>query len=55
MVARFAMLIACLLAASPALAQTMNAETARRFVVGKLFSFDCFDGAASAASTATAR
>ena len=45
MMMRLAMVIAALLAASPALAQTtMNADTARRFVMGKLFAFTCFDG-----------
>ncbi len=42
--ARFAALVASFLAAGPALAQTMNAEAARRFVTGKLFAFRCFDG-----------
>jgi len=44
MIARIAIVLAAFLAASPALAQTMNAETARRFVVGKLFGFNCADG-----------
>ena len=30
--------------AGPALAEPLNAEAARRFVVGKLFSFNCFEG-----------
>jgi hypothetical protein len=29
---------------TPALAGMMNAEEARRFVAGKVFSFNCFDG-----------
>jgi hypothetical protein len=29
---------------APALAGTMNADEARRFVVGKVFAFTCFDG-----------
>jgi hypothetical protein len=29
---------------TPALAGTMSAEEARRFVAGKVFSFNCFDG-----------
>ena len=33
-----------LLATSPAMAQTMNAEVAKRFVTGKLFAFNCIDG-----------
>jgi hypothetical protein len=28
----------------PAFAETMNADEARKFVAGKLFSFNCFDG-----------
>jgi hypothetical protein len=41
--------IAAALAASvalsvPALAESMNAEQARHFVVGKLFSYTCFEG-----------
>lgn len=28
----------------PAVAEPLNAEEARRFVVGKLFSFNCFEG-----------
>ena len=44
--ARFAALVAGFLATetSPALAQNMNAEAARRFVTGKLFAFRCADG-----------
>jgi hypothetical protein len=49
MMMRLAMVIAALLVASPALAQTtMNVETARRFVMGKLFAFTCFDGSRGA-------
>lgn len=33
-----------LLAAVPALAGEMSAEEARRFVVGKLFNYTCFEG-----------
>ena len=46
MMARFAVLVAGFLATetSPALAQNMNAEAARRFVTGKLFAFRCVDG-----------
>jgi hypothetical protein len=29
---------------APALAQTMNADEARRFVAGKVFAFNCVDG-----------
>jgi hypothetical protein len=48
MVARFAIVIATLVAASPAFSQAMNADTARRFVVGKMFAFTCFDGSRGA-------
>jgi hypothetical protein len=44
MVARLAGIIAILLAAGSALAEPMNGEAARRFVAGKLFAFNCFDG-----------
>ena len=44
MVARFAVVASLLCAASPSLAETMNVDVARRFVVGKLFAFNCFDG-----------
>ena len=42
--ARLTILIAALVGAGPVSAQTMNADAARRFVVGKLFAFNCFDG-----------
>jgi hypothetical protein len=44
MLPRFAMVASLLCAAGPSLAQSMNVEAARRFVVGKLFAFNCFDG-----------
>src|SRR3981081_1514786 len=44
MIARFAIAVAVLLAAAPALAEPMNAETARRFVAGNLFAFNCLAG-----------
>ena len=44
MIARVAILIASLLATAPAMAQSMNAEAAQRFVTGKLFGFSCFEG-----------
>ena len=44
MVLRTAVALAALVAAGPALADPMNADAARRFVVGKLFSFTCFEG-----------
>src|SRR5262245_40101201 len=48
MIARFAIVVAALLAAAPAVAQPMSAEAARRFVAGKLFGFNCFDGSRGA-------
>ncbi len=33
-----------LLASSPALAEILNVDAARRFVVGKTFAYSCFDG-----------
>lgn len=33
-----------LLVATPALAETLNVDAARRFVVGKTFAYSCFDG-----------
>jgi hypothetical protein len=50
MVLRAAAALAGLLAVAPAFAEPMNAEVARRFVAGKLFSFNCFEG-----STGTGR
>jgi hypothetical protein len=44
MIARFAIVVVALLASGSALAEPMSAEAARRFVAGKLFSFNCFDG-----------
>jgi hypothetical protein len=43
-----AIVVLTLLASSPALAETLDAETARRFVVGRLFEFTCFDGSRGA-------
>jgi hypothetical protein len=48
MVARFTMLVAILLAAGSARAESLSPEAARRFVAGKLFSFNCFDGSRGA-------
>ena len=42
--ARCAIVLATLLACSPVLAESLDAEAARRFVLGKLFTFTCFDG-----------
>jgi hypothetical protein len=44
MIARYAIVVVTLLASSPAVAETLGAEAARRFVLGKLFAFTCFDG-----------
>ncbi|MEA2906552.1 MAG: hypothetical protein QOI12_3939 [Alphaproteobacteria bacterium] len=44
MLGRVAMVVAGLLAAGSAVAEPMNADTARRFVAGKLFAYNCFDG-----------
>ncbi|TMI98320.1 MAG: hypothetical protein E6G97_26270 [Alphaproteobacteria bacterium] len=39
-----AVVLGSLLVATPVLAEPMNADAARRFVAGKLFSFNCFEG-----------
>jgi hypothetical protein len=44
MFVRFASAAAWLLLATPSFAEPLNADGARRFVVGKLFAFTCFDG-----------
>src|ERR1700730_8111775 len=41
---RVAIVFAGLLAAGPSIAEQLNADAARRFVVGNLFAFNCFDG-----------
>jgi len=41
---RVAVLSACVLAAGSALAEDLGPEQARAFVVGKLFSYTCFEG-----------
>jgi hypothetical protein len=48
MITRFAIVASALLVAAPALAEPMSAEAARRFVAGKLFAFNCFDGSRGA-------
>src|SRR5262249_39963222 len=50
MLLRAAVALTGLLAVAPAFAEPMNAEFARRFVAGKLFTFTCFEG-----STGTGR
>src|SRR5262245_420300 len=44
MVVRSAILVGGLLATGVASAEPMNADQARRFVVGKVFAYTCFDG-----------
>src|SRR5262245_7819920 len=44
MTMRLVIVAAGLLAAGSAAAEPMSAEAARRFVVGKIFSYTCFDG-----------
>jgi hypothetical protein len=48
MFVRCAIVIFILLAFRPASAESLNAETARSFVVGRLFAFNCFDGSRGA-------
>src|SRR5215469_8527755 len=48
MIARLAVVVATLLAASLACAETLSPDAARRFVAGKLFAFNCFDGSRGA-------
>jgi hypothetical protein len=48
MIARCTIVIAILLAFRPAAAESLNADAARGFVVGKLFAFNCFDGSRGA-------
>ena len=44
MIARAAVLIASLVATTPAMAESLSPEAAQRFVTGKVFAFNCFDG-----------
>jgi hypothetical protein len=44
MLVRFAVALACALAASSAFAEELAPEQARAFVAGKLFAYTCFDG-----------
>jgi hypothetical protein len=44
MYARIAAAVALFATAVPALAEPMSANEARRFVIGKLFSYTCFEG-----------
>ncbi|KAA5597235.1 hypothetical protein [Blastochloris sulfoviridis] len=43
---RTAIAAALVIAATPALAENLNAQQARKFVVGRHFAFVCFDGTA---------
>jgi hypothetical protein len=44
MLVRIAVIVASLAVTLPAMGEEMKPEQARRFVVGKLFSYSCFDG-----------
>lgn len=46
MLLRVALVCACMFGAASAVAEELNPEQARAFVVGKLFSYTCFDGTA---------
>src|SRR5437868_13652182 len=48
MIARVAIVVVSLLAAVSARAEVLSPEAARRFVMGKLFAFTCFDGSRGA-------
>jgi hypothetical protein len=48
MIARYTIVIVALLASGSALAESLDAEAARHFVVGKLFEFACYDGSRGA-------
>ena len=50
MFVRSIVVLVSLFAVTPVLAEALNADAARRFVAGKLFSFTCFEG-----STGTGR
>ena len=48
MVTRLAMVILVMLVAGSACAESLSPDAARRFVAGKLFVFNCFDGSRGA-------
>src|SRR5258708_36754333 len=48
MIARVVVVVVSLLAAVSARAEVLSPEAARRFVNGKLFAFNCFDGSRGA-------
>jgi hypothetical protein len=53
MVVRTASILAGLLVAGSATAETLNVDAARRFVMGKMFSYNCFDGTRGAGRIAS--
>jgi hypothetical protein len=44
MIARLVNTAAIVLIAGPAFAELLNADAAERFVIGKVFAYNCFDG-----------
>src|SRR5262249_6862388 len=50
MVTRLAVIVLTLLTAGSACAESLTADAAWRFVAGKLFAFNCFDGSRGAGS-----
>src|SRR5258707_6797258 len=48
MVTRLAMVVLIFVAAGPACEERLTPDAARRFVAGKLFAFNCFDGSRGA-------
>lgn len=46
MLVRFIVVLACVLGVTSAMAEDLNPEQAKAFVVGKLFQYNCFDGTA---------
>jgi len=48
MVLRIAVVLAGILAGGPSFAEYLKADAAQRFVVGKLFTFQCFEGSRGA-------
>ena len=48
MLVRLAIVLAGMLVTVPAFAGPMSSDEARRFVIGKLFSFNCFEGTSGA-------
>ncbi len=48
MIARYAVVVVALFVSGSAAAESLDADGARRFVVGKLFAFTCFEGSRGA-------